>query len=176
MPVQPDAFDEFLRKIDPLMPSYQSLEFTCVAARRGDCWILISGKAILNTEPCDAEAQIKPLVPPLHEIVALRGRIRAKTINSLVANLRDSWVVRGLERGNVQLTAEGMGGYSWRMPGVLPVDKSWNPSSPWSKAIALYGDGSDISSLLSYSALQEVDIQLRKCKPKGFKDFRCALQ
>lgn len=171
MPVQPDAFDEFLRRVDPLMPLYQSLEFACVAGSREDRWILISGKAILSTVRCGSEAQIRPLFPPFHEIVALRGRIRAETLNTLVANLRDSWVVKGLERGNVQLTAEGMGGYSWRRPGVSPVDKSWNASSPWSKAFALYGDGPDISSLLSYSILQEVDIQLRKWKPKGFKNF-----
>jgi hypothetical protein len=171
MPVQPDAFAEFLRKVDPLMPLYQSLEFTCVAARRGDCWILISGKAILNTEPCDSEAQIKPLFPPLHQIVALRGRIRAETINALVANLRDSWVVRGLERGNVQLTAEGMGGYGWTRPALSPVNKSWNPSTTWTKAIALYGNGPDIFPLLGDSILEQVGIQLRSCKPKAFIDF-----
>jgi hypothetical protein len=129
MPTQPDPFEEFLRKVDPLMPMYQSLEFACVAARREDGWILIAGKAILNTEPCDAEAQIKPILPPLHEVVALRGRIRAASINALVANLRDSWVVRGLERGNVQLTAEGIGGYGWTRPALSPVNKAWYPAS-----------------------------------------------
>jgi hypothetical protein len=51
MQVQPDAFDDFLRRVDPLMYLYQSLEFACVAARREDGWILISGKAVLTTEP-----------------------------------------------------------------------------------------------------------------------------
>jgi hypothetical protein len=71
MPV-PDPFDEFLRKVAPLMPVYKSLEFACVAARHGSEWVLISGKAVLSTKPCASEAQIVP-VAQLQEIVHFRG-------------------------------------------------------------------------------------------------------
>jgi hypothetical protein len=62
MPTQTDKFDEFLRQLAPLMPIYRSIEFACVAARHGSEWILISGKAVLSTEPCASEAQIVPVV------------------------------------------------------------------------------------------------------------------
>jgi len=172
MPTQPDAFDEFLRKVDPLMqspPLYQSLEFACVAARLGTEWIMISGKAVLNTEPCASDAQIAPLVR-LDELVALSGRIRAEAVNDLAANLRDSWVVRGLKRDNVRLTAEGGGGYSWIMPGVFAVDRSWNPSARWKTALALYGSGPNLSSVFDYSSWQEIDSQLRRSTP-AFNGF-----
>jgi hypothetical protein len=166
-PTQSDSFDQFLRKLGPLMrspPLYNSLEFACVAGRLGTEWIVISGKAVLNTESCAADAQIAPLVR-LNELVAHSGRIRADAVNDLAANLRDSWVVRGLKRDNVRLTAEGGGDYRWSTPAVYSVDKSWNPSSRWNRAFALYGNGPDLSSLLSYSALQEIDSQLRKSTP-----------
>src|SRR5439155_15344541 len=98
MTTQPDCFDEFLRKVEPLMQSpplyqlYQSLEFACIAVTCGKDWILISGQALLSAEPCTPGAQISPLVS-VNELLALSGRIRAETVNNLVANLRDSWVV-----------------------------------------------------------------------------------
>ena len=167
MPTPPDPFDEFLRQIASLMqspPLYQSLELACVAAKHGSEWILISGKAVLNAEPYVSEAQIVPAVQ-LQEIIALQGRIPAEGVNDLVANLRDSWVVRGLKGIDVRLTAEGAGGYSWTLPAVSSVDKSWNPSSRWSRGFALYGNGPDPSSILSYSTLREIDSQLRKSTP-----------
>lgn len=151
-------------------PLYQSLEFACVAAKSGTEWILISGKAVLSPEPDASGAQIAQSVR-LDEIVALYGRIGAEAVNDLVANLRDSWVVRGLKRDNVRLTAEGAGGYSWVMPGAFAVDKSWNPSSRWSREFAIYGNGPNLPSLLSHAAWAEIDDQLRRSKPTSFKDL-----
>jgi hypothetical protein len=146
------------------MPLYKSLEFACVAARHGSEWILISGKAVLSTEPCASEAQIIP-VAKLKEIVALQGRIPAEGVNEVVAKLRDRWVVRDLKGINVRLTAKGARRYSWRLPEVTSVDNSWNPSSGWYSAFALNGNAPDPSSLLSYSTLLEIDNQLRSSTP-----------
>jgi hypothetical protein len=168
MPTQPNKFDEFLRQVAPLMPLYKSLEFACVAAWHGSEWILISGKAVLSTEPCASEAQIVPVVK-LQEIVALKGRIPAKRVKDLVADLRESWVVRDLEEISVRLTAKGARGYSWGLPEVISVDKSWNPSSRWYRALELNGNGPDPSSLLSYSTLREIDSQL--CRRTAYNGF-----
>jgi hypothetical protein len=79
--------------------------------------------------------------------------------------------VRDLNGINVGLTAEGAGGYSWGLPEVISVEKSWNPSSRWYRAFVLNGNGPGTSSLLSYSALREIDSQLRRSTPayNGFE-------
>jgi hypothetical protein len=166
MPTPPDAFDEFFRKVAPLMPLYKSLEFACVAARHGSEWILVSGKALLSTEPCASEAQIVP-VAQLQEFVALQGRIPAEGVNEVVANLRDFWVVRNLNGINVGLTAEGAGGYSWKPPYII------EGRSGWYREFAVNGNGPGTSSLLSPSALREIDSQLCRSMPVylGFDMF-----
>jgi hypothetical protein len=172
MPTQPDRFEEFLRKVDPLMqspPLYRSLEFACVAVRRDGEWILVSGRAVLSTEACSHRALISPILC-VKELLALSGRIRAETVNNLVANLRDSWVIKGLGAENVRLAAEIARSYDWSLPAVHSIDKSWNSSSRWGRAFALYGNGPDLSSHLSYSAWQEIDSQLRRSTP-AFSGF-----
>ena len=120
MPTRPDRFDEFLRQLTlaSLMPLYKSLDFACVAGRRGREWILISGKAVLSTEPSASEAQIVPVVQ-LQQIVALQGRMPAESVNEVIDKLRDRWVAIDVEGINVRLTAGGAGGYSWRPPVVI---------------------------------------------------------
>jgi hypothetical protein len=168
---QPECFEEFLGKIDPLMqspPLYQSLEFACVAVRYDTDWILLSGKAVLSTDRPDTDAQVQPLVN-LKELIALSARMRADTVNTLVSNLRESWVLKGYEWGDVRLTRPEAGTYSWRMPAVYTVDKGPNPLSRWNRSYSVHGDGPNGSSRLSYSLLEEIDRQLRR--REAFKDF-----
>ena len=177
MATQMDCFDEFLRKVEPLIkstPLYRSLELACVAARRGSEWILIAGKAVLSTEPCSSDPRISRLVR-VNQLLALSGRIRVETVNNLVINLRESWVIRGMGPDtmpdNVRLTlAEGAGGYSWSQPRVCSVDTVSNPSNRWNRVLSMWGSGPTLSSLLSYASLQEIDSQLRRSTP-GFNGF-----
>jgi len=165
MPTQADCFEEFLRKVDPLMQSlYQSLEFACIAAKPRTEWILISGKALLTTEPHKSGAQIMPLVHA-NDLLALTGRIGAVTIKNLVHNLRKSWVIDVPGESNVRLVEEGADAYNWLMPAVHSIDKSSNYTMRWKRAFSVYGNGPNPSPLLSYSAWQEIDSELRRSTP-----------
>ncbi len=203
MPTSPDPFDEFLRQIDPLMqsrkfpslkkspPLYESLEIACVAARHGDEWILVSGKAVLKPVPCAPDPQLQK-VAALQEIIALEGCLPASELNDLVANLRHSWV---LKQENVRLTAERARGYSWMAPAVIksPAPKwclrmsvielsncpdgflLFNADMVWNRPFALCGNGPNPLSVLSDRTLQNIDSQLRSSTPafNGF-DGLCA--
>ena len=176
MPTLHDPFEKFLRQIAPLMqspkfpslkkspPLYESLEIACVAARHGSEWILISGRAALKVEPCVSRGRLVPLVR-LKDLIALQGCIPAERVKNLVADLRDSWVVRALKRDNVRLRAKRARGYSWMPPYVI------ESSGPiWRRAFALHGNGPPLSSLLSDSALQKIDSHLRSSTP-AFNGF-----
>lgn len=56
----------------------------------------------------------------LHDIVAFRGRKPVADFTELLGDLRDSWV---LGHDNVRLTANGSGGFSWRLPYFI---RKWN--------------------------------------------------
>jgi hypothetical protein len=178
MPNQPDKFDVFLQQLAPLMrsrkfpslkkspPLYESLEFACVAAKQGNEWVLISGKAVLSIEPCAAEAQIVPVVQ-LQEIVALQGRIPAKRVKNLVADLRDFWVVRDLEGISVRLRAKGAGDYNWWLPHLIKWE---NPSNLCSRALALDGNDPEPSSRPRISTMRKIDSQLHSSR-SAFNGF-----
>lgn len=172
---QSHPLDDFLRKIDPLMESpdlYQSLNFACVAMRREAEWILVSGKALLSTEPSAPSSIISVLVK-LDELLALSGRIKAETVGNLVANLKECLVVQGLGPENVRLTAEGAPPYSWTGPGVWSFDKQLDPLMRGINALSVPGTGPDLSSLLSPVDWEAINYQLRKPTPpaRSFKDF-----
>ncbi len=168
MPPSPEL-DEFLRKLAPLLQStkfphdpesesvYQSLGFSCIAVRHGSEWVLVSGKAVLKIDPCPTEAGLKR-VAASEDIVALKGRIPASEFNGLMANLRDSWV---LKREKIRLTAGGVGGYSWRLSYLV---SGFLRSSWWTREFALCGNGPDLSKLLDHSTLQQIDGLCAKLK------------
>lgn len=174
MPTQPDCFDEFLRKVDPLMYLYQSLEFACVAARREEGWILMSGKAVLTTEPLAPGPRI-PFVSQFDNFVARSGRTKSSAISNLVTHLRDAWVIEASESASeserIRMISKGQSPYTWRLPGVFTVGDSSIPSSRWSREFVLHGDGPNLSSPLSYADWQGIDNQLRRNTPTPFKDF-----
>ena len=122
----------------------------------------------------------------LDDIVALEGRMPAEELKGLLADLRNSWV---LKRENIRLTTERSRAYDWRLPRVTtPLCRKrmmdwlaekilpfgWRFISGF-KDFVLAGNGPDHSSLLSYSTLQEIDRQLRLSTPafNGF-DGLCA--
>jgi hypothetical protein len=153
-----DYFDEFLRKVDPFMGSlYQSLEFKCVAARRGVEWVLVTGKAVLSTEPFIPGSEISELFK-LPDLVALSGRPRATSVTNLITHLRDSWVIYTHTSEKIQSVAHGAGAYNWPPPGVYSIDTTANPPSRWNKAFCLNGIGPNVSSLISY----EIDGELNQ--------------
>jgi len=186
MPTSPDPFDEFLRQLAPLMqspkfpslkkspPVYESLEFACVAARRGNEWILLSGKAALSTKPASGE-RIKKVVA-LDEIVALQGCMPAGELSHLISDLRNGWV---LKRENIRLTAGAAGASSWRPPHVIKtpgsssngggpgilVYRSSSSGDTLPRLFALYGHGPNASSLLGDHTLRKIDSQLRLSTP-----------
>ena len=139
-----DKFAIFCEQLPPFKGVYRSIEFACVAAKHGREWILISGKAVLSTEPCTSGTQIKPLFPPLHEIVALQGRIPAEGYKKLIDDLRGSWAVRDPEGISVRLTAKGGRDYIWQLPRRIG---SRSRSNLWGRALALDGCDPDLSSL-----------------------------
>jgi hypothetical protein len=156
MPTQPAKFAEFIRQLAPLMPMYRSIELACVAARRGREWILISGEAVLSTEPCAPEAQISPVVK-LEDIVALKECIPAERISDLVRDLRESYVVRNQNGIDVRLTAKGAPDYIWQLPKFVA---SRSRSNLWGRALALKGCDRDLSSLRSDYNLEKINLDL----------------
>jgi hypothetical protein len=156
MPTQPAKFAEFFRQLAPLMPIYRSIEFACVAARRGKEWILISGKTVLSTEPCASEAQILPEVT-LEDVVALKGCIPAERISDLVRNLRESYVVRNLIGIDIRLAAKGALAYIWQEPKVI---ESMSRSKLWGRALALKGCYPYLQSLRSDYNLEKINLDL----------------
>jgi hypothetical protein len=142
MPNVPDRLDEFLRKLDPIMqstqlrtepdsgPVYRSLELSCIAARQGNEWVLVSGKATLNPFRDECAARLGK-VAALDEIVAFQGCLPGADLNSWVTNLRNSWV---LEKEGIRLAAEGTCGYSWMPPRTVKI-----PGLDWDKMLAVSG-------------------------------------
>ena len=177
MATQADYIAEFLSKVEPLIkstPLYKSLEFTCVAARRGSEWVLVAGKVVLSTKP-SPNPSITPLVR-LSSLLALSGSTGSEKVNDIVTNLRRGWVFQGLESNyDVRLTPEdGAERYSWNPPRVQFVGRFSNPLDEWSQ-FSMRGSGPNLSSLLSYDSLQEIDNQLRTSEPRfnGF-DALCS--
>ena len=158
MPTQMDCFDEFLRKVDPLMGSlYRSLDFVCLAARSTAGWALISGRAVLSNEPLLPGGGILELDGLPSALVALRGRIDSKTVNNLIVNLRNSWVIDRQRTPEKILLMGGKGNYSWRMPYVHITDPASKSLTKWSRDLRVEGVGPDVSPLVSY----EIESELR---------------
>ena len=178
MTTSPDPFDEFLRQIDPLMQVQQGyskrsvvlmgkLDIACIAVKCGNAWTAISAKAVLRACPRESGTQLAKIVQ-LPEIVAFEGHMPAKEVNSLTADLKDSWVLRC---ENVRLTTGGRN-YNWRLPHLIKAS-----NRAWEREFALHGYGPDLSSLLSGSTLQKIDRGLRLCTPAfdGFDGLRARL-
>ena len=170
---EPDPFDDFLRKIDPLMqPSalYQSLEFAGVAARTGSKCVLISGRATLSAEPVALGEKIIELAD-LDDLVALKGRLRAGTINDLITNLREGRVIvdhPSLSKiCKVSLPSEENSRFSWMQPGVF---EGSDRRSRWKKSLTVIGQGPGFYQWLTSAAWDRVDSQLRRGSP-GFSNF-----
>jgi len=175
MPTAPDPFDEFLREIDPLMQLQQSyskrsvvlmgkLDIACIAVKCGKTWANVSGKAVLRAYAGESGTQFARIAQ-LPEIVAFEGHMPAKEVNSLIADLKDSWVLRC---ENVRLTTGGRN-YNWRLPYLIKA-----PDPGWQREFALHGYGPDLSSLLSGSSLQKIDTDLRHCTSFDGFDGLCA--
>jgi len=142
-------------------PLYDSVECACVAARHGSEWIPISGKAVLRSSPRVSQRTILD-VTPFQGIIVVKTNERPEEVHHLVDQLRNSPIFGGRDKwANVRLTAKGAPPYSWRSPDVI---ESCNPRD-WRREFTLCGNGPDLSSLLSYSTLQEIDSELRKRRP-----------
>jgi hypothetical protein len=169
MAYEPDYFEEFLRKIDPLMQSpalYQSLEFACVAARTGSKCVLISGRATLSAEAALPGGKItKPA--DVDDLVALQGRLRALTVENLVTNLREGWVIDVSESEKVVLPSDQSSRFSWMQPGVFEGSE---PRSRWKRSLTIFGHGPGFHEWLTNPAWDRVDNQLRRNTP-GFSRF-----
>ena len=114
----------------------------------------------MSTELADSNATIVPMVQA-SELIAYSGQIRADKVGHLVDNLRRSWVLRAPPAIDVRLVDEGATPYSWTMPAVYSI----SPPSQWKRAFCVSGSGPNVSSLLDYSAWQEIDTELRRSGP-----------
>ena len=202
MPTSPDPFDEFVRQIDSLMRSrkypdrekspalYESLELTCLAGKRDNDWVLISGKAALTTRT-PTDSRLKKIVH-LYGLAAYRGCIAAGELGDLITNLRQSGV---LKWENIRLTSGRTENYRWMPPRVVDLPprlwRSWwrlpendaemtatdcaVANGSWTRPFILFGSCPNFPPILSEHALEKIDRELRSGAPAfdGF-DGLCA--
>ncbi len=199
MPTSPDPFDEFVRQIDSLMRSrkypdrekspalYESLELTCLAGKRDNDWVLISGKAALTTRT-PTDSRLKKIVH-LYGLAAYRGCIAAGELGDLITNLRQSGV---LKWENIRLTSGRTENYRWMPPRVVDLPprlwRSWwrlpendaemtatdcaVANGSWTRPFILFGSCPNFPPILSEHALEKIDRELRsgapvRCGPEG---------
>jgi hypothetical protein len=160
---------EFLQRINPLMvyePLYRSLEFACVAARRGSDWILMSGRALLRTEPVESDSSITPFRIVDGALLSLYGRIAAPHVVRLVENLERSAVITGLREGpQYTVLLDGTSGEcTWMLPTVRGVDIMDGPRR-WGSVFSVQGDGPDLSASISPESWRRIEDQLRSGDP-----------
>jgi hypothetical protein len=134
---------------------------------------MVSGKAFLGTESPPPEVSTSPWAN-LDRLLAFSWRTKAESLSHLLAHLGEGWVVDVAGSERIRLSASGMSAYSWQMPGVYLLDKSWVPSTQWKSVFALYGRGAELSSVLDYSAWGEIDTELRKTGIASGFDALCA--
>src|ERR1035437_4756394 len=105
METSPHPFDEFLRQLAPLLqtpkfpsdpkssPLFQIIEMVGVAAKHGDEWILVSGRAAITQGIYEPEEQ-QVGVDYLDDLVVFRASMPVEQLNDLLADLRSSWVLK----------------------------------------------------------------------------------
>lgn len=162
MQPQTDPLEDFHARVSHHLQYWNSLEFACLALHVGSEWVQFAGRATLSTEQCQPKAQISRVVD-LPDFRAYAGRLPAKTLETLISNLRSSLLIQAEE--DVRLVPPGSPPYSWTNPSPRRTNAATRSTNRWPNVLTTVGSASNLNNLFWQNLPGDIDKRLRYHRP-----------